>query len=104
MARLHNRDGSLTFLADDGSGATQTVPAGTPEAVWVPQYNAFIANHQAPFVSPPPSPIVILPTSDPGVPGAAFVANNTLMISQGGATPIQIGATGPIGLTGAQIG
>jgi hypothetical protein len=104
MSILFNANGSITFQAEDGSGATQTIPPGTSDAVWIPQYKTFQAAHAATSVPEPP-PIVVLPDFDPGVFGAVFIASNTLQVSQGpSARPIQIGATGPIGLTGAIIG
>lgn len=100
MALVFNRDGSVTFLADDGSNAKQTIVAGTPEATWLPQYATFQAAHSAPAVlTPPPPSLFVFPQTDPGVTGAAFIANNTLKVSLGSnPVAVQIGATGATGL------
>lgn len=96
MAITFKANGSITFQAEDGSGATQTIAAGTPQATWLPQYNTFQAAHAAPVVFQPE--LVILPQTDPGIPNALFLTNNTLKVSQGTATAVTIGATGATGL------
>ena len=48
--------------------------------------------------------VILIPNADPGVTGMVFAVNNTLKISQGvGKVAIQVGATGPTGITGATV-
>jgi len=90
MSVLFQRDGSIQFQAEDGSGATQTIAAGTPEATWIPQYKTFQAAHAAP--APLQPQVVVLPQSDPGIPNALYIVNNVLKVSLGsGATGVAVG-------------
>jgi hypothetical protein len=95
---IFNKDGSATFVGDDG--ATQTVgPTGT--ASIDAAYATFSAIHSPPVA--PPATILTLPGKDPKIPNALFFSGTNLMVSFGpSGAAVQVGAV-VVGGTGLGV-
>ena len=84
-------------FTNDTTGASTGCTGATPATIDAIYATWIISNPPPPVVAP--TLVHALPTSNPGLTGALYLANNTLYVSQGptGAA-VQIGATGPTGV------